>query len=260
MAIDNHTHIYNEQIYKDYFKKAKGRVSKAFVMADWKEDWKGLIDFCSGKEDLFLLGTIRIGDSMESQLDNLEKLLEEKKIIGIKLYPGYFHFYPSDQRVFPVAELCQKYGKPLVFHSGDVFDPENKAVLKYSHPLYVGELAVRYPGCKMVISHFGFPYFLAAANVVDKNSNVFTDISGTIDELGSKKANKEIIKQYAADLKRAFAYFPDVKEKTMFGTDYCGEHTPLNKVNEYFEVAKKVFSKKERESVFHELAEKIYLS
>ena len=66
--------------------------------------------------------------------------------------------------------------------------------------------------------------------------------------------------QYLNDLIRVFNYFPDIKQKIMFGTDFGGEQTPLNLVNPYIDLVNKLFAKKERESVFHALAEKIYFN
>jgi len=258
MIIDIHTHIYNEETYKTYFAKAKNRISKVLVMAWYEEDFKVLLDFAAGKNNVFLAGTVDVEKNIEEQLRILEKLFQEKRVIGIKLYPGYQYFYPSDEKIFPIAELCQKYNKPLIFHSGDIYDQENKAILKFANPIYVDGLAVKFPECKMIIAHFGFPYHMEAANVVSKNKNVFTDISGTIDASNFKKSAENLLNQYIADLQRVFFYFPDIKNKVMFGTDYIGEDTPLREVISYIKLAKKVFSKDEQGNVFHKLAESLF--
>ena len=261
MIIDAHTHINNEKKYEEYFAKAKGKVEKLFSLFYFSNNLAELLEFAATKDNLFIIGSIDTDGNIESQLQNCEKLFQEKKIYGIKLYPGYQYFYPSDEKIQPIAKLCQKYNKPLIFHSGDVYSPDNKAILKYSHPIHIDELAVNFPECQIVISHFGFPYFLETANVVSKNKNVYTDISGTIDETdGGKKEAKKMRDQYLNDLIRVFNYFPDIKQKIMFGTDFGGEQTPLNLVNPYIDLVNKLFAKKERESVFHALAEKIYFS
>lgn len=257
MIIDVHTHILNEKVYKDYLAKAGRRISKSVIIHDYKEPLKKYLDMSEKYPNLHLVAYVDMYKDIKKQLAFIEELFKKKKAVGIKLYPGYQHFFPSDKKVYPIARLCQKYNKPLVFHTGDVWDPIGTAILKYSHPIHVDELAVNFPKCKIIISHFGFPYFLEAANVVSKNKNVFTDVSGTIDDC-SKSEMSALLKQYIADLKRAFAYYPDVKRKTMFGTDYGGEHTPLNQIQPYIDLVKSVFSKKEQENVFHKLAEKVY--
>lgn len=259
MIIDTHTHIYSDETYKTYFEKADGRIAKAISLACWEyTDSDELIEFVSTKKNLFVVGNIHIDGDIEKQLKLHDKWFQEEKIIGIKMYPGYQYFYPSDKLVYPVAELCQKYNKPLIFHSGDVWNPKGDAILKYSHPIHVDGLAVKYPECKIIIAHFGFPYHLEAANVVSKNKNVYTEISGTLDEMDTQEEHDNLIKQYIADLKRVYSYYPDVKDKTMFGTDYGGEHTPLKLVQPYIKIAENVFTKEEQKWVFSEIAQKLF--
>lgn len=111
-----------------------------------------------------------------------------------------------------------------------------------------------------MIAHFGFPYFLETANIVSKNANVYTEISGTIDAVGDPDRLRLLVSQYVQDLDRAFAYFPNVRRKTMFGTDYAGEHTGLNQVDPYIDVVDRVFAPEERAHVTTELAQRLLLS
>lgn len=264
MIIDNHTHINNKKSLNSYKKNSKKIISKIISIPWYKKtkdqiDIEDLLKFISDKPNIYALGAIDMDKPLEKQLSLHEKLLKDKKIVGIKLYPGYQYFYPSDPKVFEIARLCEKYNKPLVFHNGDFYDPEDKALLKYSHPIHIDELANKCPNTKIIISHFGFPYHMETANIISKNKNVFTDISGTIDNCGSSK--KDLINlttQYISDLKRVFNYYPHLKLKTMFGTDYSGEDTPLNQVQSYIDVIKKIMNKQEQKNAFHLLAEKIY--
>ncbi|HRZ95492.1 MAG TPA: hypothetical protein P5262_02915 [Candidatus Moranbacteria bacterium] len=61
-----------------------------------------------------------------------------------------------------------------------------------------------------------------------------------------------------ADLKRVFNYYPDIKRKVMFATDYSGENTDLKLVIPYMKVIKKLFSKEEQKSAFCGLAEELF--
>lgn len=259
MIIDIHTHIYNEKEYKEYFAKAKS-ISKCLVMRWYEFNLEEFLKFIDTKDKLFPVGAIDMSRNVIEQIKNHRELFKKQKIFGIKLYSGYQYFYPSDKKIYPIARLCEKYNRPLIFHCGDVWDPKNKSLLKYSHPIYVDELAVKFPRCKIIISHFGFPYFFETANVVSKNKNVYTDISGTIDKTATKKEMGNRIKQYAADMKRVFNYFPDIKNKVMFGTDFSGDDTPLNLVKPYIETVKKVFFKKEQENIFYKLAEELFFN
>jgi len=258
MIIDAHAHVNEESCYKTYFEKAKGRISKVILMGWYKYNIEDILKFTGQKDNFYAIGSVDVDGDIKEQLEQLDRLFKEKKIFGIKLCPGYQFFYPSDEKIYPIAELCQKYDKPLIFHSGDVYDPEKKAILKYSQPMHIDELAVKYPKCKIIISHFGFPYFLETANIVSKNDNVYTDISGTLDACASQEEMEDKLNQYSQDLKRVFSYFPDVKGKTMFGTDYSGEDTILNEVNPYIRLVEKIFTKEEQEQVFSKIAETLY--
>lgn len=261
MIIDTHTHIYSEKTHREYFSKAK-KVAKALTLFYPLEKYRleEILAFVETKKDLFLVGSIDMDGNVQQQIKTHEELFQNKKIYGIKLYPGYQLFFPSDKKVHPIAQLCQKYQRPLIFHSGDVYSPDNQALLKYSQSIHIDELAVKFPKCKIIISHFGFPAFLQTANIVSKNKNVYTDISGTLDQGDTKKEEKKMFKQYIKDLNRVFNYFPDIKEKIMFATDFGGEETPLSLINPYVNLVNKLFSGSQKHQVFSGLAENIFFS
>ena len=39
----------------------------------------------------------------------------------IRLYCGYEHYYPYDERYQRVYDMCVEYGYPLMIHTGDAF-------------------------------------------------------------------------------------------------------------------------------------------
>jgi uncharacterized protein len=256
MFIEIHTHIYNEKTLKAYFKKSPFKDGKIISLHWHTEKLENVINFSEAHKNVFVAASVDMEKLARPQIAKFEKLFKEKKIVGLKMYPGYQYFYPSDKAVDPFAELCAKYGKPLVFHSGDFYDPEAKKppLLKYSRPFHIDELAGRNPWTKIIIAHLGFPYQLVAANVVNKNPNVYTDISGTID----RDKPERVTKQYIVDLKRVLNYYPELEDKIMFGTDYSGDDTDLCQVKPYFDVVKSVFSAKKRQRVLSGLAEKLF--
>ena len=114
MITDVHTHIYNEKTFKDYFTKSKNKVAKVLVMAWFKYKLEDLIKFTDTKDNLYPAGTVDVDGDIEQQLEFSKKLFDDKKLFGIKLYPGYQYFYPADDKIHPIAEVCQKYNKPLI--------------------------------------------------------------------------------------------------------------------------------------------------
>lgn len=261
MVIDIHTHIDDEPTLGFYLKKARSRIDMAFVLHWYKDDLAKLAEFVASKPNMKLIASVGLGEpsDISIQLSIIERMLVQKQVIGIKLYPGYQHFYVFDSRIDPIANLCMKYDKPLVVHSGDVNDDSGEAILKYTHPIYIDDLAMKFPELKIVIAHFGFPYLLECANVVSKNKNVYTDISGTIVDDLPKKQFFALFEEYKKDLRRALNYFPDIRGKIMFGTDYGGADAPDNELDLYLKLVKQVFSAKEQKNVFSELATKLFL-
>ncbi|KKP81400.1 MAG: hypothetical protein UR82_C0065G0007 [Candidatus Moranbacteria bacterium GW2011_GWF1_35_5] len=269
MMIDIHTHVSNENILNDYRKKSKNKVTKIISIPYFNKDShdipkipdiEELLKFTDINPDVYALGSIDMDKESEEQLIRHEELFKEKRIVGIKLYPGYQYFYPYEEKVIKIAQLCEKYDKPLVFHSGDLFDPENKAILKYSHPIHIDELARKCPKTKIIISHFGFPYYMETTNVATANDNVYVDISAIVVEFSTSKETRNLQKQCLKDLQRVFTYYPLMKEKIMLGTDFGGDETPLSLVKPYIKIIKKFLNKSQQENAFHKLAEKLYFN
>lgn len=263
MIIDAHTHIFSEESYLSYAAKSLTPVSKIVTIHFWtneglpKYSLEQLLNFANTKENLYVVAAVNILHNIPKQLEVLERLLRDRKIVGIKMYPGYQLFYPFDADVHPVAMLCEKYGVPLIFHSGDV-SHRGSPQLHFALPIHIDRLAVLFPQCKIVIAHFGFPYMLEAAMIANKNNNVFLDLSGTLTRTSTIEESLAQQKAYGDDLIRALAYFPLVKQKVMFGTDYGGEHSHINQVESYIELTQSVFSKHEQEQVFSGVAEELF--
>src|SRR5690606_7542616 len=111
-----------------------------------------------------------------ADLADLRLLLRERRIRGLKLYPGYEAFYVHDARMRVVYELAAEFDVPVMIHTGDTFDPRGK--VKYAHPLEVDEVAVDFREVTFVICHMGNPWVTDAMEVIYKNENVVGDISG----------------------------------------------------------------------------------
>lgn len=273
MVVDVHTHLFTDDIRRSYFRKAKGRVDKAVILHyptllahDVTQQrplpLDELLALAEHRPELLVVGSVTMESDITPQLATLGRLLSEQKIAGIKLYIGYQHFYPTDERVEHAARLCAQHNRPLIFHTGDVYDPNGIALLKYSHPLAIDEVAARYPETKIIVAHFGFPYLLETAMMAGKNPNVYVDISGTVD--GSREDGDDpeeveaMTSQYIEDLRRVYAYFPELRFKTLFGTDYGGEDTDLRLVDPYFKVVDALFVGAAKESVEGGLAVRLF--
>jgi predicted TIM-barrel fold metal-dependent hydrolase len=141
----------------------------------------------------------------------------------VKLYPGYEPFYPNDARLDPVYQLAGDMKVPVMIHSGDTFTPKGK--VKYSHPLHVDEVAVDHPEVNFVICHIGNPWIRDCMEVVYKNKNVYTDISGLVLGNFSDRFEQFMSKQLQEML--LYGVEPD---KVLFGTDW-----PISSMESYID-------------------------
>jgi hypothetical protein len=89
----------------------------------------------------------------------------------------------NDPSYFPVYELANKYSWIVLFHTGIVlrrnFDqPENVASGRM-RPIYLEEIARRFPKITVLGAHCGNPEYEWAAEIARWNPNVFFDLSGS---------------------------------------------------------------------------------
>jgi len=158
-----------------------------------------------------------------SQLEALRGPVRDGKLRGLKLYPGYQPFYPADPKWTPAYEFAAEHHIPVMIHTGDTYAPDGK--LMYSHPLHVDAAAVDHRGVNFVICHLGNPWIRDCMEVVYKNSNVYTDISGLV--LGSFSDRFE---SYMRKQVQEMLLFGVEPKKVLYGTDW-----PISSMESYLE-------------------------
>lgn len=162
--------------------------------------------------------------------DEIKKITDwygEGKIVGVKFYTGYYHFYPSDASNY--LRHLDVIGCPTLFHSGDCLNSVKQAKLKYAHPLHIDDVAVDYPHMNFIIAHMAYPWVRDAAEVCYKNDNVYSDISGFVyGDFSSDDVNK-----FSRNLKD----FLDIADgtKMLFGTDW-----PISNQDSYIDSLKTI--------------------
>jgi len=110
----------------------------------------------------------------------------EAGLRGICLFPAMHHFSLHDDRLRPVWELAAARGAVVFVHCGVLtVGVRNKLGLaspfdlRFSNPVDLHGIALRYPKVRFVIPHFGAGYFREALMVADLCSNVFLDTSSS---------------------------------------------------------------------------------
>jgi hypothetical protein len=108
----------------------------------------------------------------------IEQWEQERDLVALKLFPGYQAFYPHDPRLDSMYEYAHRRNLPVMIHQGDTLD--RHGLVKFTRPLEVDEVAVRYTDVRFVLCHFGNPWVEEAAEIVFKNENVYADTSGLL--------------------------------------------------------------------------------
>ena len=181
------------------------------------------------------------------QVDGLRALLQEGRIRGLKLYPGYQWFELNAPALHPVYALAAEFGVPVMIHTGDTYT--HTARIRYTHPLVVDDIAVDFRGTTFVICHLGNPWMTDAMQVIYKNENVLGDICGLT--LGEFQPRYERLALRMVNDVIAFINDP---AKLMFGTDW-----PISDVGSYLRFVEKLeMTDEEREGLLWRNAARIF--
>jgi predicted TIM-barrel fold metal-dependent hydrolase len=191
MIIDCHTHLNNytdesvhslpEDLSRLQAVMRRNRIDVALILTSYKvvpgrPSAGAVVEATKDLPNLHVIAGISWSTFGPEAEQELRSLLTARAIKGLKLYPGYEPFYPGDPKLTPAYLLAEEFDVPVMIHTGDTYAPSGK--VKYAHPLHVDEVAVDFPRVKFLICHLGNPWFRDCMEVVYKNDNVYTDISG----------------------------------------------------------------------------------
>jgi len=154
------------------------------------------------------------GPGEPTDLFRMEERIRDKRVKGIKLYPGYDQYAINDASLVSVLRIASKYDVPVMIHTGDTYSP--RAKVRQAHPLLVDDVAVDFPDVDFVICHLGNPWFQDTAEVLYKNDNVYADISGLT--LGD--FDYEFERYMMMRVSELITYMGDPGEQLLFGTDW----------------------------------------
>ncbi len=133
------------------------------------------LEFCKGCNRLLPFVSINIHFSREP-LREFERYLS-MGCRGLKVHPVHQLFYPNDPRLYPLYELAQSAGVPVMFHTGSSIFPGAK--IKYGDPIYLDEIAVDFPKLTIIMSHGGRGFWYDKAQFLTQiRPNVYIDICG----------------------------------------------------------------------------------
>jgi uncharacterized protein len=176
-------------------------------------DLPACLDLVKDAPELFLLGTINLETQAEDWICELERLAVKKRIVGMKIFPGHDPIYPTDPRLEPVYDLCQRVGIPMVIHTG--WNSHHPEVAQYNDPKYIVQVAEKYPRLKIVIAHYFWPEVEYCFALTRGYANICYDTSGLADAEVIEATGKDKIE---AVLLKTLAEKP---RSVLFGSDYA---------------------------------------
>jgi predicted TIM-barrel fold metal-dependent hydrolase len=148
----------------------------------------------------------------QESIDLIKRCIEDMDFQGLKLHPCIQQFYPNDNRFYGIYEVMQKYGLPILFHSGGIGVVPFRD--SYGQPRYLDDVACDFPDLPILMGHGGRIWYDETAMLLRKHKNMFADIStnfGRFEEQRSGPMEWLLykIKVWAGTL-----------ERVLFGSDY----------------------------------------
>ncbi len=211
-----------------------------------EHDYPDYLSYCIGLDS-----TCFNGEEVVQQAYLVEKHLQRRDCVGIKLYPGYNHFYVYDSVLDPFYQLAMQYKKPVAVHTGST--ATSHALLKYSHPLTLDEAAVRYPEVQFVMCHMGNPWIVDAVAVMEKNENVAADLSGILEDRIDSMPDFFAKKHAYIHFVKGWLEYLDNYDRLLYGTDW-----PLANIANYIEFVAHLIPEKHQDKVFFANANRVY--
>lgn len=130
---------------------------------------------------------------------------------GMKFHPALQAFCPADPRFFPLWEACARLDMAVLIHTGTTAAHAGKPgggglSLKYCRPIYVDEVAAKFPELRIIMAHPAWPWHDEQLAIAVHKANVYIDLSGW-----APKYFPPSVVHYANTL---------LQDKVFFGSDF----------------------------------------
>ena len=105
-----------------------------------------------------------------------EQAIEQLELSGLKLLPSGNHLALNDRSMWPLFEVAEGHGVPVVMHTGWNGFPAGR-VLRWEHPMYLEDVIMDFPHVKIVMAHLGFQWADAALWLMARSPNLYGDLA-----------------------------------------------------------------------------------
>ncbi|MEV5033167.1 amidohydrolase family protein [Sphingobium sp. LMC3-1-1.1] len=187
-----------------YFKAPRRRPTIPETLAYYRERQIGFVMFTVDMEAGTGIQRIRNEEIVEAAAENSDimiafasidphkgkrgaiearRLIEDHGVRGFKFHPPLQNFDPGDRMAWPLYEVINDHQLPVIFHTGHSGMGSGMAGgggirLKYGQPILVDDVAVDFPGMKIILAHPGWPWTDESLSMALHKPNIFIDLSG----------------------------------------------------------------------------------
>ena len=177
-----------------------------------------LLSWIKDKPELLMFGSLDFEHYFNQGLNELNELGSLGYLSGVKLYTSYQNIDLNSSKMTELVKLSRNFNVPLMFHAGYSYSAMASlgriAITDVVKASDLEFLAKESPDVNFIASHMAKPFLDDLIEVVKRNNNFYTDMSGLID---SKYESAELadcvngVKQFLSECG------PD---KLLFGTDF----------------------------------------
>lgn len=160
-------------------------VARSVLMASIPGDEQSAADVVRAFPDRFY-GYFMLNPLAPDAVERTWRAYEELGLQGLCLFPAMQGFSVQDERVQPLFELAAAKGRVVFVHCGVLSVGVRKKLglaspfdMTCSNPIDLHSVALRNPGVRFVIPHFGAGYFREALMLGDLCPNVYLDTSSS---------------------------------------------------------------------------------
>ncbi len=163
---------------EDSIEQMKGEgINRAVIFGGDAEGNKEVYEVCKKYPDTYIgLAGIDISQGITKGVKDLEIAYNDYGLSGLSMGPFVTGIYPNDSRYYPLYALSERMGKVLQCHSAIHFNPT--VPIDISNPAHLDELAVDFPGLRIVMSHAGYGFGDVGITVALRHPNMFIDLTG----------------------------------------------------------------------------------
>ena len=252
---DAHTHFFSRRFFEALAAQASKSLDEVGAILGWRlpaEDpielahaWAGeldrhgvahaaLIASIPGDENS-VLSAIKACPGRFHAYAMVNPLAEGTDVAGLDavcLFPAMHRYYMHDDRVDAILDRAAAQGCAVFVHCGVLSVGVRKKLglgspfdMRFSNPLDLHPVALKYPHVPFILPHFGAGYFREALMLADLCPNVYLDTSSTNSWMRYEGLNLNTVFHRALDVASA--------SRLLFGTD--SSFFPRGWVSEVFE-------------------------